>query len=178
MDLNTLKFIVLYIMGINNPFISNISPSVLPFLDAGELIQRSDHESYLIYEETHKVPNPQSFTFLNHQIKFIAFKTGTDNKILSMMVYVENSNELLEILRSEFGEQTGSLSLTGDMRNGNGEQQLQYESISWEQNDYIMMVAPPQNILVNKNDSTTFSLKLNRIWIKYLGNNEFPLEEN
>lgn len=102
-------------MSINNTFISNISPSILLFLDAGEPIQRTDHESYLIHEEAHKIPYHQLFTFLNHQIKFIAFKADSNNKILSMTVYVENSNELLGLLKKEFGEPTGSLSVTGEM---------------------------------------------------------------
>lgn len=146
----------------NNPFISKITPSSNHLFNSVELLTRNDHDKYLIYEETHKVQNPELYKFLNHKINFIAYKTDSANTIKSMMIYIEHSNELFEKLKIEFGDPSTTFSLSGDI-NGNSSEQVNYESIAWKQDNYVMMVAFPQNVL---NDLK--ARPLTRIWVKQL----------
>ncbi len=154
----------------NNPFIGKITPDYVPFLDSVMLITRVDKENYLIYEETHKELNPGKYKFLDEAIDFMAFKVDSENTIISMVIYVEYSAKQFELLTHEFGRHTGSFTLNGETQ-GEIKGQVNYETISWQKDDYAMLVAFPQEI---NREIKSSKNSLTRIWITKLNRQLAP----
>lgn len=152
----------------NNPFISKITSDNNGQLDSVGLLVKTDYETYLIYEETHKVYNPEAYKFLNQTINFMAFKRDSMNVVSSMVLYIKHSTNLFEILKREFGNPTSTFSLSGEIQASSSEQ-MKYESIAWKQDGYIMMVALAPDTLGGYDSRTR---ALTRVWIKKLDNQD------
>lgn len=164
-DLMLINSLLLFlsICYMNNLFTSKIIPNIDNFTVSSTFLTREDYSKYLIYEETHKVINPESFTFLKYKIKFIAFKIDAQSNITSIIIYIHHSDDLIETLKQEFGDYYSSFSLSGEM-SGLSNQQISYETLAWKNDNNVMLVAPPQI----SQESLSDEVILTRVWFKTL----------
>jgi hypothetical protein len=146
----------------SNPFTDKIKPGMDTFINSSMLLTRDDFKQYLIYEETHKVSNPEKYLFFDCQVNFIAFKADTLSNIISLVIYVYDSGTLISSLKQEFGDSYSSFSFTGEMT-GFSEQRINYETLAWKIKNRIMLVAAPR-ITVDADHVQRATLA--RIWIK------------
>lgn len=155
-------YAVLFVANcLNNPFSDKIKPDISTFIISSTLLTRDDYKYYLIYEETHKIVNPESFSFLDYKTEFIAFKSDTLNNISSILLYIHDTGDLISTLKKEFGDSYSSFTFTGEMT-GTIEQKMTYETFIWKIDGKIMLIAPYLTI----NDNSSQREKLTRIWIK------------
>ncbi len=144
------------------PFIRPISPTLTP-TEKISLVTRDDHWRFLIYDQTHKIDNAESFRFFQHPVKFIAIATDSSGVISSLVIYVENEGCLMQQLITEFGVPTSSSEISYKVADPE-KHSVKYETVGWETGGYFMLFAErpysvnsPKHLL-----SRIFIKKLNR----------------
>lgn len=122
------------------PFLKMVHPSLnvknLSITD----ITNEDHQVYLIYDQTHKIVNPESFLFYNRPVRFLGIKNDSIGNILSALIYVHKDAHLIDEIITEFGAPTSSSKFSGEIY-GRINSEINYESLAWKKENQIMLVA-------------------------------------
>lgn len=145
-----------------NPFINKVAPNSQLF-SSFEIVTYEDRHKYLIYEETHKITNPNQFNFLNYPIKFLAFKSDSLNCPKSIVIYFNANEDLFKKLDSAFGAYKSSSTVEANIA-GLSDPNLVHRSFIWQKEDFIMLVT----LTKEHQRDTCYSehQKLAGIWIK------------
>jgi|GEM_PF-6007056 len=158
--------IFLSLISFNNAFADKIYPGVLSFMNSYASVTNEDHRLFLIYDEPYKINHPEDYHFLNHTIKFLAFKVdSTNNEKSSIVMYVLDDGSLISHIKGEFGNYYSTATTTGAIQQDSSMYELKYQSMAWKKDGYSMLVASHQqyNSRLQSKDSL-----LIRIWIRKL----------
>ncbi|MFN7493253.1 MAG: hypothetical protein ACK5RG_10080 [Cyclobacteriaceae bacterium] len=150
----------------DNPFFQSIKPDFESIHPSLALIDQDDNKKFLIYMESHKASNPEIYSFLNSQIRFMAFGADSMNTCSSVLMYVKDDGNLLKKLESEFGNYTSSFALNGNLAD-TASTKVSYESLAWKKNNWTMLVSfqDSANALSEKQNAG-----YSRIWLKKSSN--------
>ncbi len=116
--------------------------------------------------ESHKVVNPEIYSFLNNSIRFMAFSADSMNNCSSVLLYVKDDGNLLKKLESEFGDYISSFALNGNIAD-TASTELSYESLAWKKKNWTMLVSFQDSAkALSEKQNAGYS----RIWIKKSSN--------
>ena len=153
-------------MPLSEPFIQYFSPNLYQSFERGLEITFFDHETYrVLHNETLKISNPKNYSFIGYPVEFLAYRLDDRGKIESVTFFLQQGDDFLDKLKLNFGENTGVMEVTAGIVTTSNSQHFNYSTIDWVENNYLMMVAPSQNILIDNEGSPSYSLSVARIWI-------------
>lgn len=160
-----LTFISLWsFLFIENPFLLKIKPEFNGLLISSSLLTNEDRKKIIVFEETHKIVNPESYSFLNKPITFIAFKMDSLDNCTSLVLYVKTGENFIEELKKEFGSYSSSFSVEGESTDIL-KKNLSYESIAWKKGRFVMLVSLQEPINELSSDGSN---RIAKVWIKEL----------
>src|SRR5690606_13719036 len=100
-------------------------------LENHEEITGEDSARYLLRGQTMKFSQPEAFKFIYFPVEFIAFSSEGD-KVNSLLLYLDGTEETYEILNTAFGAPDLSLEVDGDVEYKDADSEDQkYTSHTW-----------------------------------------------
>ena len=124
-------------MESENPFIQRIHASD-DALEQYEEITDADKDAFLLRGQTMKFSDPEQFRFIYLPVEFIAFSVE-GNDVKSLLLYLAETDEMDDVLRTAFGPADISLDVAGQVESGNASVDSQsYSSSTWVDGPYMM----------------------------------------
>lgn len=154
----------IFTMSLSEPFIQHFSPNLYQSFTDGLELTLSD-KMMVLHNETHKIPNPENHSFIGYPVEFLAYRLDDNGKIESITFFLQQEDDFLDKLKLNFGENTVVMEVTAGIVTTSNSQDFTYSTIDWVENNYLLTVAPRQNILMENEGSPSYSLSVARIWI-------------
>lgn len=146
------------------PFLKYFSPDIYQNFDQRLEVTLSD-KMMVLHNETHKIQNPENHSFIGYPVEFLAYRLDENGKIESVTFFLQQRDDFMDKLKLNFGENTSFSEVSAGIATDSSSQDFSYHTIEWVENNYLMMVAPRQKILMENEGSPSYSLSVARIWI-------------